>query len=92
MIEAQDEVRGILESKLPPKTTRTRIEGVQSRLTNLLVFHFGTVMVEVDHHLPCPLPILIGLIVLGFSIECSYVPTNCSEYGNATFLFFLFGA
>jgi len=52
MTEAQAEVQRILDDKLPPKTTRTRIEGVQSRLTNLLVFYFGSVMLEVDHPFP----------------------------------------
>jgi hypothetical protein len=47
VLGAQEEVQAILEDKISPKKKRTRIEGVQTRLTNLLVLHFGTVILEV---------------------------------------------
>jgi hypothetical protein len=45
---AGDEVARILEDRIPAGQKRSRIEGVQTRLTNLLVSHFGMVMLEVQ--------------------------------------------
>jgi hypothetical protein len=42
-----DEVKKILEARIPAGRKRSRIEGVQARLTNLLISHFGMVMLEV---------------------------------------------
>jgi hypothetical protein len=42
-----EEVMQILEDRIPAGRKRSRIEGVQMRLTNLLVSHFGMVMLEV---------------------------------------------